>query len=172
MRGWCAASAMRGVQMQLEQSRVGKTLLRPTITPPIEGVPLDQQDLVALLAQVERRLHAGDPAADHQRVVPLADVRHGRYLRTLAQHRRRRGSRIAHLERHLARQAVGGAAEARVVGAEGHLDHVQEALVDLDARADQTPCAACLIDMQMAAWLLVVPTIRFTFCTIPFSSVT
>ncbi len=29
---------MRGVQMQDEQSSVGKTLLSPTITPPIDGV--------------------------------------------------------------------------------------------------------------------------------------
>ncbi|MFO7971089.1 MAG: arsenate reductase ArsC [Desulfobacterales bacterium] len=27
------------------------------------------------------------------------------------------------------------------------------------------------MDMQMAAWLLVVPTMRFTFCTMPSSSV-
>ncbi len=34
---WCAASAIRGVQMQLEQSSVGKTLFSPIILPPIDG---------------------------------------------------------------------------------------------------------------------------------------
>ena len=53
---------MRGVQMQLEQSRVGKTLLSPTMTPPMRRVLLDQQHVEALFAQVEGRLHAGDAA--------------------------------------------------------------------------------------------------------------
>ena len=38
MLGWCAAAAILGVVMQLEQSSVGKTLLRPIIAPPMLGV--------------------------------------------------------------------------------------------------------------------------------------
>jgi len=37
MRSWWATSAIRGVQMQLLQSRVGKTLFSPTMMPPMEG---------------------------------------------------------------------------------------------------------------------------------------
>ncbi len=36
--GLWADSAMRGVQMQLEQSSVGKTLFNPTMTPPMDGL--------------------------------------------------------------------------------------------------------------------------------------
>ncbi len=69
MLWWCADSAMRGVQMQLEQSSVGKTLFSAIILPADRRLGLHQQHLEALLGHVERRLHAGDPAADDQSVV-------------------------------------------------------------------------------------------------------
>ena len=85
-------------------------------------------------------------------------------------------SRVASLrtvisQRHLAGQRVRGAAEARVVGAEGHLDHVEHAFLDLACRRSSRPSAAFLSDIEMAALLLVVPTIRLTAVTMPFSSV-
>ena len=106
-------------------------LVEPHHHPADRGKALDEQHLVALLAQVERRLQAGDAAADHQGVVALANGGHGGYLRTSLQHR---AARVADpdLERHLARQRVRRAAVAGIVGAEGHLDHVQQALVRLD----------------------------------------
>jgi len=62
------------------------------------------------------------------------------------------------------------AAEARIVGAEGHLDHVERAFLDLLAAVSR-PSAAFLSDIEMAALLLVVPTIRLTAVTMPLSSV-
>ena len=62
---------------------------------------------------------------------------------------------------HLARHRMRRAAEAGVVGPEGHLDPVEEALADLGARGMRLR-AALSIDMAMAPWLLVVPTMRLT----------
>ena len=59
---------MFGVVMQLQQSSVGKTLLSVIILPPMLASFSTKRHLVALVGQVERRLHAGDPAAHNQRV--------------------------------------------------------------------------------------------------------
>ena len=53
-------------------------------------------------------------------------------------------------------QTMRGTTEARIVGAEGHLDHVQQPLVDLSL-VDQALWAAFFTDMQMGALLFVVP---------------
>ena len=57
---------MRGVRMHCEQSSVGKVSESWLMWPPIDGVLLDQHDLVAAVGDVERRLDAGDAAADDQ----------------------------------------------------------------------------------------------------------
>ena len=49
-----------------------------------------------------------------------------------------------HLQRHLAGQAVGGAAHARIIGPERHFDPVQQPFGDDRATLDQAP--GCLRD--------------------------
>jgi len=51
---------------------------------------------------------------------------------------------------------VRSASVAGVARSEGHLYHVQKAVGDF---------LPCLMDTLMAAWLLVVPTIKLTFVT-------
>ena len=66
MLGCWDASTMRGVRMHCEQSSVGKVSLSWLMWPPMDGFLLDQDDLVAAVGDVERRLDAGDAAADDQ----------------------------------------------------------------------------------------------------------
>ena len=84
MLGWWATADILGVVMQLEQSRVGKTLLRPIICSADARVSLDDADREALVGQVEgrtagrrcRRRRPGYPPAGlfecHSNVLPSA----------------------------------------------------------------------------------------------------
>ena len=67
MLGWCAAADIFGVVMQLAQSSVGKTLLSADHVAADAGLRSTDQHLQSLVGQIERRLQAGDAAADHQR---------------------------------------------------------------------------------------------------------
>src|SRR5512138_1088397 len=159
MRGWCATSAMRGVQMQLEQSSVGKTLFRPTMTPPMEGCRSTSSTSKPWLARSSAACIPAipppitSPSYRSLSLVAMAsseDTVHGsRFTVPLAPPERGEGEGRSpsaalgqdaavcraqpHDQRHLTGQAVGRAAEAGVVGAEGHLDHVQQPLGHLDA---------------------------------------
>jgi hypothetical protein len=62
-------------------------------------------------------------------------------------------------------QAVRGAAESWIVGAYGHLYHVQISRVVRVSLI--TDLAACLTDMLIGAWLWVVPAMWFTWVMRP-----
>ncbi len=75
MLSWWIVAAIFGVEMQLAQSSVGKTLLSRIIFPPTLASFSTTQDLVAHVAQLEGGFHPPDAAADDEHVVVHGSAR-------------------------------------------------------------------------------------------------